>query len=82
MFTEFIDDSKSRVYVGLYVDDFIDFGDTPEVEAKFRSLMNDATLVTFKHDPTLFLGIKINKKPYQISNLAFIFPKKLSFVRT
>ena len=63
LFTGFIDDSKSRIYVGLYVDDFIYFGDTPDVEEKFRTLMTASTLVTFENDPSLFLGIKITKKP-------------------
>ena len=48
--------------MGLCVDNFIYFGDTSEVEDKFRSLMIDSTLVTFENDPTLFLGIKITKK--------------------
>ena len=59
LFSGFVDSSKSRIYVGLYVDDFIYFGDTPEVEESFRKLMNQSSLVTFEQDPTLFLGIKM-----------------------
>lgn len=62
LFTGHIDNSRSRIYVGLYVDDFIYFGDSDEVENKFRERMAKSTLVTFENDPTLFLGIKIIKK--------------------
>ena len=63
LFSGFVDSSKSRIYVGLYVDDFIYFGDTPEVEESFRNLMTQSSLVTFEKDPSLFLGIKMLKKP-------------------
>lgn len=59
----FVDDSGSRIYVGLFVDKFIYFDNTPAVEEKFRTLMSALTLFTFKQDLTLFLGIKISKKP-------------------
>ena len=62
LFGGYVDDSKSRVYVGLYVDDFIYYGDTPDVEETFRYLMAQSSLVTFEQDPTLFLGIKMTKK--------------------
>ena len=62
LFSGYIDSSKSRIYVGLYVDDFIYFGDTPEVEESFRSLMTKSLLVTFEQDPSIFLGIKMTNK--------------------
>lgn len=62
LFSGYVGSSKSRVYVGLCVDDFIYYGDTPQVEKTFRSLMTKSSLVTFEQDPTLLLGINMTKK--------------------
>ena len=61
LFSGSISGSKERIYVGLYVDDFIYFGDSPSIERLFESKLASSTLVTFNHKPSLFLGLKQEK---------------------
>ena len=59
LFTGSIAGVDGRIYLGLYVDDFIFFGDNDAVEEAFRNKLEAQCLVTFEYNPTHFLGNKI-----------------------
>eukprot|EP00558_Chaetoceros_sp_UNC1202_P009040 CAMPEP_0197232302 /NCGR_PEP_ID=MMETSP1429-20130617/152_1 /TAXON_ID=49237 /ORGANISM="Chaetoceros sp., Strain UNC1202" /LENGTH=1842 /DNA_ID=CAMNT_0042690279 /DNA_START=1 /DNA_END=5529 /DNA_ORIENTATION=- len=56
---------KPPLYLGLYVDDFIYFSKSPEVEKHFETEFGDKTSVDFMGPATHFLGIKIQHKKDQ-----------------
>ena len=67
VYSGILPNTSSHIYVGLYVNDFIYFGETDEVETTFRELLKQQVegLVDFEHEPTLFLGKRITKKIQQ-----------------
>ena len=54
--------AKSRIYIGLYVDDFIYFAEDDATQHQFETNLAKSTLVSFQNHPKLFLGIRLTKK--------------------
>jgi len=58
IFTGKIPDDQPPIYLGLYVDDFIFFSTSTEVEKEFKKRLKAATNVDFMGPVTHFLGLK------------------------
>ena len=56
------------LYLGLYVDDFVFFSESDEVELQFQKLLESKTNVDFMGPVTHFLGHKFQWQQYQIDN--------------
>jgi hypothetical protein len=53
---------KPPLYLGLYVDDFVYFSESSEVEKHFEKQFSEKTTVDFMGEATHFLGIKIQQQ--------------------
>ena len=58
IFTGTIIEDEPPLYLGLFVDDFIFFSESPSVESKFQELFGQHYKVDFDPEVTHFLGIK------------------------
>ena len=61
-------EGQPPLYLGLYVDDFIYFSESSEVELEFQRQLESKTNVDFMGPVTHFLGHKFQWQSYQIEN--------------
>eukprot|EP00957_Ditylum_brightwellii_P190400 14493742-Ditylum_brightwellii.AAC.1 len=75
LFTGTILSDQPPIYIGLYVDDFIYFSQSPKVESVFKHrLKNDMKmLVEFTSEPTHFLGMKFEMTTFKDGVSVFLF---------
>ena len=62
LFTGCIGNNKDIIHVGLYVDDFLYFGSSRAAEIAFETALVKQAIVSFEHNPSHFLGIRITTK--------------------
>lgn len=63
-------DGEAPIYVGIYVDNIIYFSPSPEVEAKFESLLSTIGEVDFMGQVSHFLGIEFTWHHHPDGNLS------------
>ena len=58
------------VYLGLYVDDFLFFSQSPQMEKKFMEQFSSKIKCTFSEEPDYFLGLKFDNKKDKDGNVS------------
>jgi len=74
-------EGEPPIYVGIYVDDIINFSMSDAVERKFESLLSTIGTIDFIGQVSLFLGIEFNLVHHDDGHLSLQVTQQ-SFVET